>query len=91
MTKLEELWELTQSELRLNPEKGEHGLVYTRYHVGSELNRTQAFVAERNGELYLYYRTSYYDPASSTHKIINESNDMKMNTVKEAVQTLKSL
>lgn len=91
MTKFEELWEATQSELRLNPEKGEHELMYTRYHVGSELIRTEAFVKEHNGELYLYKRSSYYDPASSSQKIINESNYMKMNTVKEAVQTLKSL
>lgn len=65
MTKFEELWEATQSKLRLHPEKGEHELMYTR--------------------------SSYYDPASSSQKIINESNYMKMNTVKEAVQTLKSL
>ena len=35
MTKFEELWEATQSKLRLHPEKGEHELMYTRYHGGS--------------------------------------------------------
>lgn len=91
MTKFEELWEATKSNLRLHPEKGEYELMYTRYHGGSQSIRTEAFVMEHNGELYLYKRSSYYDPASSTHKIINESNYMKMNTVKEAVQTLKCL
>lgn len=91
MTKFEELWEATKSKLRLHPEKGEHELMYTRYREGSQSIRTEAFVMEHNGELYLYKRSWYYDPASSSQKIINESNYMKMNTVREAVQTLKSL
>jgi hypothetical protein len=89
MTKLEELYKKMQSEPRFNSCYGERELIFTRYGANGFGSKTECFFEERKGELYALKRSTMYDPASSTYKMINETGYLKMCTIDEAVHFLK--
>lgn len=89
MTKLEELYKKMQSEPRFNSCYGERELIFTRYGANGFGSKTECFFEERKGELYALKRSTMYDPASSTYKMINETGYLKMRTIDEVVHFLK--
>lgn len=89
MSKREELYKKMQSEPRFNSSYGEHELIFTRYGANGFGSKTEYFFEERKGELYVLKRSTIYDPASSTYKMINETSYLKMCTIDEAIHFLK--
>ena len=64
-------------------------LIFTRYGADGFGSKTEYFFEERKGELYVLKRSTIYDPASSTYKMINETGYLKMCTIDEAIHFLK--
>ena len=89
MSKREELYKKMQSEPRFNSSYGERELIFTRYGANGFGSKTEYFFEERKGGLYVLKRSTIYDHASSTYKMINETGYLKMCTIDEAIHFLK--